>query len=526
MEDKARSILLVEDEVIIALMVQKELERRGYRVHHANNGEQAAGIVLGGKLPLDLILMDIDLGSGLDGTETARQILACREIPVVFLSSHTEPEVVEKTGGITSYGYVVKSSGITVLDASIKMALKLFEARVARETGETSFPGLDSAVEQSINGTAVTDMEGKPSVLMTVPRDITERRRTEETLHLMAERLRLANKATSDVIWDWDVIQDTQQWNEAGTAVFGWTEIVEHPVQAGWWVERVHPDDRGRVHDSFFAVVDDPDLSIWHDEYRFVKADGAYVDVLDRGFVLRDEQGKAIRMIGAMQNITERKQAETKIKKQLAEKEMLLREVHHRIKNNFNLIASLLSLQAGSTASAESRQELEKAGSRVRSMAGLYEQMLLGDTYAQVSVKKYLEKLIAALIQVFPESASVDIQLSIEDFLLESKKVVSLGIIVNELVTNVFKYAFTGRSGGSLAISLAHSKSGVSMMVQDDGIGLEAGNTPAKGATGAMSSPGTTGLGLTLVRMLAEQLDGSFTQESDHGTTSVLRFMP
>ena len=124
-----KTLLLVEDEVFIAMNEERQLSSRGYNVFHAASGEEAVNLVLNNDEPIDLILMDIDLGSGIDGTEAAEQILANKDIPVVFLSSHTEPEVVEKTEKITSYGYVVKQSGIVVLDASIKMAFKLFEAR-------------------------------------------------------------------------------------------------------------------------------------------------------------------------------------------------------------------------------------------------------------------------------------------------------------------------------------------------------------------------------------------------------------
>ncbi len=146
--------------------------------------------------------------------------------------------------------------------------------------------------------------------------DVGEHPRADRDLLSMAERYRLANKATNNVIWDWDVIEDTQCWNEAGSAVFGWTEIVEHPVSAHWWVERVHPDDRHRVHASFFQCVNNPELDVWRDEYRFLKADGAYAAVMDRGYVLRDECGKAVRMIGAMQDITERKANEARLRLQ------------------------------------------------------------------------------------------------------------------------------------------------------------------------------------------------------------------
>jgi PAS domain S-box-containing protein len=141
-------------------------------------------------------------------------------------------------------------------------------------------------------------------------RDITKRKQVETALRENAERLRLAHKATNDVVWDWDVVQDTQQWSEAGTTVFGWTDIVAAPQSADWWVSRVYPDDRQRVEQGFFAVVDDPAKTSWHDEYRFRKADGSYAQVLDRGYVLRNAAGQALRMIGAMLDITARKEAE------------------------------------------------------------------------------------------------------------------------------------------------------------------------------------------------------------------------
>jgi len=132
-----KTILLVEDEIINAMLVKDSLEKYGYTVIHAITGEQTIDIFRKNN-DIDLILMDIDLGKGLDGTEAADIILKEHDIPVVFLSSHTEPEVVEKTEKITSYGYVVKNSSITVLDASIKMAFKLFEAKIKEQKKDTA----------------------------------------------------------------------------------------------------------------------------------------------------------------------------------------------------------------------------------------------------------------------------------------------------------------------------------------------------------------------------------------------------
>lgn len=123
-----KHVLLVEDEAIIALHEKMLLERNGYSVIIAGSGAKALELTETDS-DIDLVLMDIDLGRGMDGTETAKAILAKHDLPVVFLSSHTEPEVVEKTEGISSFGYIVKNSGETVLLASIKMAFRLYDSR-------------------------------------------------------------------------------------------------------------------------------------------------------------------------------------------------------------------------------------------------------------------------------------------------------------------------------------------------------------------------------------------------------------
>jgi len=364
-----------------------------------------------------------------------------------------------------------------------------------------------------LRGEAIRDSEGKITDLWGAAQDITEHKRSEEKLREISERLRLANKATNHVIWDWDVIQDTQQWNEAGTAVFGWTEIVERPVSAHWWVERVHPDDMARVHDSFFAVVNNPEYYVWNDEYRFLRADGTYAIVLDRGYVLRDDKGKAIRMIGAMLDITERKRAEEEIQKQLVEKEILLREVHHRIKNNIASLESLLSLQIRSNIN-DVKSALQDALTRIQSMRILYDKLLIGKDFQEVSSKNYIESLIDAIVVVFTESEKITFEKRITDFSLNSKIIVPLGIIINELLTNIFKYAFTEMVHCQISINLDKTENHVTLTIQDNGKGIDERVDFTK-------SPG---FGLTIVKILTEQLKGVYSIENDNGTRSVLKF--
>jgi PAS domain S-box-containing protein len=161
-------ILLVEDEAIIAMAESKELEHWGYKVVTAYRGEDA--IELSRTTPIDLILMDIDLGRGMDGTEAARRILAERDVPVIFLSSHSEPDVLSRTEEITSYGYVVKNSNYTVIDASIRMAFRLHDAyRRERELKERHQRYLDLVAEIVLtldrNGTIITLNESGHSKL-------------------------------------------------------------------------------------------------------------------------------------------------------------------------------------------------------------------------------------------------------------------------------------------------------------------------------------------------------------------------
>jgi PAS domain S-box-containing protein len=151
------TILLVEDEALIALAEKKALERYGYAVVTTTCGEKAIELMQANP-EIDLVLMDIDLGSGLDGTETAAVMLESHNLPIVFLSSHAEPEIVEKTEKITSYGYVVKNSNITVLDASIKMAFKLFKARETLLESESLYSNL---MENSIDAVYLLSETGK-----------------------------------------------------------------------------------------------------------------------------------------------------------------------------------------------------------------------------------------------------------------------------------------------------------------------------------------------------------------------------
>jgi PAS domain S-box-containing protein len=178
----------------------------------------------------------------------------------------------------------------------------VFEERFGRKDG--------SVFDVEVRGKAF--WEGDRAYFVYLPRDVTNRKRAEEALRASEERFRTLAKATNDAVWDWDLGTNKVWWNEGVLTLFGY-RLDDSESDPAWWLERIHPEDRAAVEAFFFDVVRGKELT-WVDEYRFRCADGSYRDVYDRGYVLRDADGRAIRMIGAMLDITDRKRAEEELK--------------------------------------------------------------------------------------------------------------------------------------------------------------------------------------------------------------------
>lgn len=263
--EMTKTILLVEDEAIIALASEKILTRHGFTVITAYSGEDAVEIFLQSP-EIDLVLMDINLRPGMDGTRAAEIILRHRDTPLIFLSSHTERDVVEKTEGITSYGYIVKNSGEVVLIASIKMAFRLFEARM-------------------------------------------KEREKDAALRKSEERFALAMEAARDGLWDWDVAGGGVYYSPGYARMLGYAPE-EIPADRGFWLGLIHPDDRGAALTANNDCVENvrDDFSI---EFRMRARNGEWRWILGRGkAVARDGNGRALRMVGTHVDITDLKMTE------------------------------------------------------------------------------------------------------------------------------------------------------------------------------------------------------------------------
>jgi PAS domain S-box-containing protein len=236
--------------------------------------------------------------------------------------------------------------------------------------------------------------------------------------------------------------------------------------------------------------------------------------VLTTKMPLRDAGGNLIGTFGISRDITGRKQAEEEIRRQLAEKETLLREVHHRIKNNIASIGGLISLRLKSVRNPEAVAVLQDAIGRVDSMRLLYDKLLLGEGYKDLSVKNYVESLTDTIVALFPDSIRITVEKRIADFQLDAKRLFPLGLIINELLTNKMKYAFTSRDADRISITLDNHAGRVTLAIQDNGDKLPEGFDIER----------SRGFGLMLVKMLSQQLGGSFSIATQAGTCCVVEF--
>ena len=359
----------------------------------------------------------------------------------------------------------------------------------------------------------IRDDKGKISEIHGYMFDQTRLKEAESEILHQKERLSGIIAGTNMGTWEWNVQTGETIFNEQWAAIAGYSLEELSPVSIKTWENLSHPDDlklsNAALKEHFAGKTE-----YYSIELRMKHKNGSWIWVHDKGRVIEwSDDGRALWMFGTHQDFTERKRNETLVHQQLEEKEILLREVHHRIKNNMNSVSSLLKLQAG-MADPDGSRAINKAIGRLEGMRVLYEKLLMTDEYKEIAVKPYVEDLIRSIVDLFPEKKWIDIDVSIDDLQMNTKKIFPLGLILNELITNSMKYAFGPREEGRIRVDLSRHENGeVVLTVCDNGRGLPQG----------FDLDSNSGFGLKLVKMLAKQLGGLMTIDDRDGVFTEIR---
>lgn len=252
---------------------------------------------------------------------------------------------------------------------------------------------------------------------------------------------------------------------------------------------------RGEINSDFVVLIKRTDTGeSWYGSYSYTPVH--YKDGIIVGSVV------------TMRDITERIKEEEKVKTSLKEKEVLLKEVNHRVKNHLQIINSILSLQSVYIKDKDDLAIFQETQNSIRSMALIHEKIYASGNLSEINLTEYLQVLASHLIKSFAISSRVHLNFDMDQVFLPVEKAVPCGLIVNELITNSMKYAFPDNRAGEISVILRLSDQ-LTMTVKDNGVGFPE-NIDYKNADS---------FGMQIISSLMEQLDGSFKLESGAGTT-------
>jgi len=336
--------------------------------------------------------------------------------------------------------------------------------------------------------------------------EIAERNRAEEQLRLALDAARMGN-------WDWDIQTGKFTWSNNLKRLYGLTLHTDDATYETF-LASVHPEDMDYIYSCnqhAFDTGEDCDI-----EFRIVLPDGGIRWIQSKGQIFFNQTGKPVRMTGIDLDITERKLAQIQVQESLQEKEVLLREIHHRVKNNLQVISSLLDLQSQYIEEQTTQEMFRDSQNRVKSMAFVHEQLYQSKNFISIKSADYIKTLTEHLFQSYVMNiGQIDLELDIENFALNINTAIPCSLIINELVSNALKYAFPNTTKGTIKVNL-HSvnEKEFILIVKDNGVGF-----PCNWSFNKLKT-----LGLQLVNVLVNQLEGTLAITCNTGTELFIKF--
>ncbi len=394
----------------------------------------------------------------------------------------------------------------------------------AVSTSEQKFCRFDGTyVDVELDATGFV-YQGRPAIQV-LARDITARLHAQEQLRASEIRFHLVTRATSDVVYDWDMANNSIWWNENMRLLFGYEGKAED-LGLAFWTSLLHPDDAKRVDASLFGAVSGG-KQFWADEYRFKRADGSYANVLDRGYIVHDAQDKPVRMIGAMMDITDRKLTEQRLRdsrEQLRaltahlervreeERTRIAREIHDELGQALTGLKMDLSWFAARLQNQPALQEKSTGMLKLIDSTVHAVRRLSTELRPAILDSLGLTPAIEWLAQEFEKRTGVECEFvaTDEDVLLDQERTTALFRISQEALTNIARYA----NATATHIILELDDQEISLRISDNGRGIT--DTEKKA---------TNSFGLLGMRERARLLGGTFeiTGEAGKGTILTVR---
>ncbi len=373
--------------------------------------------------------------------------------------------------------------------------------------------------------------DGKPVFLTGFNQDVTDKKLAARKVFLSNERYELATKATDDVIWDWDIVNGKIYRSENYTKLFGYN--AEISVDPAGWHERINSEDKERVEASLTRALNDSTQTVWEETYGFMRYDDESVDIADRGYIVRDVKGKATRMVGAMQNITNEKRAKKvlsasneALSKSNEELDKFVYSVSHDLRAPLTSMLGVIEITKMETEDPLINEHLMLLTGSIKKLDGFIQDILdysrntrLELEQNEINFADLIADVSTNLKFMGMDNRRVDITCDVTAdacFVSDKRR---LSVIFNNLIANAIRYQNVNVTNPHIKIQVQCAHNATQILVSDNGIGIDQANI---GKIFEMfyrvsSKSVGSGLGLYIVKDTIAKLKGSICVDSQPG---------